>query len=222
MPVAPPLGWARELDPCRGAGSRGLLACKRPEVLCCAVSAGQCAPSSASPPRARHTHARHAHAHHRRHASQRARARAQLSGARLPGPARHPAVGTLRILTVALPPPVTLPQNTAIPATGWARARAFPTPHPPRGRGGACCEPRPGPAPAYLGQVQLPARAPGADDEVLGEQEALPLALFLQGQRPQPPPGDLALLGHGHLDEGACGRTGRDPEWPVSRANLHL
>lgn len=70
----------------------------------------------------------------------------------------------------------------------------------------AAPQPRP-----YLGQVKLSARASGADDQVLRKQEALPLALLLQGQGPQAPPGDLALLRHGHLDEGTCGWR-RDPE----------
>lgn len=46
----------------------------------------------------------------------------------------------------------------------------------------------------YLGQVKFPSRASGTDDEVLGEQEALSLTLFLEGQGPQAPPGDLALF----------------------------
>lgn len=74
-------------------------------------------------------------------------------------------------------------------------------PSPPPWSGAASC-----PSPAYLGQVQLPTRAPCANDQVLGEEEALPLALLPQGQRPQAAPGDLALLTHGHLDEGSCGQ----------------
>lgn len=47
---------------------------------------------------------------------------------------------------------------------------------------------------SYLGQVQLPARASGTDDQVLGEEEALPLTLLPQGQGAQAPAGDLPLL----------------------------
>lgn len=53
----------------------------------------------------------------------------------------------------------------------------------------------------YLGDVQLPPRAAGADDEMLGKEKALPLSLFLQGQRAQPPSGDLPFLTHRHLDQ---------------------
>lgn len=61
------------------------------------------------------------------------------------------------------------------------------------------------PAPcAHLGEVQLSSRAPGADDQVLGEEEALPLALLPQREGPQAPPRDFPLLRHRHLDEGPC------------------
>lgn len=71
-----------------------------------------------------------------------------------------------------------------------------------------CWSPRPPrlpPAPgAHLGEVQLSSRAPGADDQVLGEEEALPLALLPQREGPQAPPRDFPLLRHRHLDEGPC------------------
>ena len=60
------------------------------------------------------------------------------------------------------------------------------------------------PGQAHLGEVQLPSRAPGADDDMLGEEEALPLPFLLQSQRAQSPTGDLSLLTHWHLDERAC------------------
>ena len=78
----------------------------------------------------------------------------------------------------------------------------------------------PSPGHPYLSQVKLSTRASGADDQVLRKQEALPLSLLLQGKGPQAPPGDLALLGHGHLDEGPCGWR-RDPE-SISQDNLCL
>lgn len=78
----------------------------------------------------------------------------------------------------------------------------------------------PSPGHPYLSQVKLSTRASGADDQVLRKQEALPLALLLQGKGPQASPGDLALLGHGHLDEGPCRRR-RDPE-SISQDNLCL
>lgn len=59
-----------------------------------------------------------------------------------------------------------------------------------------------------LGEVQLAPGAAGADDEVLGEEEALPLALLPERQRAQAAPRDLPLLRHRHLDQGACGGHG--------------
>lgn len=91
----------------------------------------------------------------------------------------------------------------------------------PRVRALPAASPRePSPSGPHLGQVEFPTGASGADNQMLGEQETLPLALLLQRQRPQAAPGDLALLRHGHLDEGACGwRT--DPE-PSSQGHARL
>lgn len=61
---------------------------------------------------------------------------------------------------------------------------------------------------SHLRQVQLPSGAPGANDQVLGEEEALPLPLLPQGQGAQPSTRHLPLLRHRHLDEGPCGRRG--------------
>ena len=61
--------------------------------------------------------------------------------------------------------------------------------------------------------MQLAPGAARADEEVFGEQEALALALLLQGQRPQPASRDLTLLTHGHLDQRAW-----DPGWEEAMA----
>lgn len=53
---------------------------------------------------------------------------------------------------------------------------------------------------SYLGEVQLPPRAPGTDDEVFREKKTLSLAIFLQRQGAQTAAGDLPFLTHGHLD----------------------
>lgn len=61
---------------------------------------------------------------------------------------------------------------------------------------------------SHLRQVQLPSGAPGTNDQVLGEEEALPLPLLPQGQGAQPSTRHLPLLRHRHLDEGPCERRG--------------
>lgn len=60
------------------------------------------------------------------------------------------------------------------------------------------------PGHTHLGEVQFSSGAPGADNDMLREEEALPLPLLFQRQRAQSPTGDLALLTHWHLDERAC------------------
>lgn len=56
----------------------------------------------------------------------------------------------------------------------------------------------------HLSDMKFPSRSSSADDEMFGEEEALPLAFLLQRQRSQPPSGDLPLLTHRHLDQGSC------------------
>lgn len=58
--------------------------------------------------------------------------------------------------------------------------------------------------------MQLSSRAACTDDEMFGEEEALPLPLLLQGQGAQAPTRDLPLLTQGDLDQGSwrCGSEG--------------
>ena len=103
---------------------------------------------------------------------------------------------------------------------GLQQCRALPAPraqaHAPAPRGAATapspaaagpfaggCQAPPGPP--HLGEMQLASGAPGADDQVLGEEEALPLALLPQREGAQPPPRDLPFLRHRNLDEGPYG-----------------
>lgn len=60
----------------------------------------------------------------------------------------------------------------------------------------------------YLSDVQFPSRATCADDEMLGEEETLSLAFFLQRQRAQSASCDLPFLTHGHLDQRTCKHMG--------------
>lgn len=58
---------------------------------------------------------------------------------------------------------------------------------------------------AHLEEVKLPPGAAGANQEVLGEEEALALPLLLQRQRAQSDLAELPALHRRQLDERACG-----------------